>query len=313
MFEGKRVSLVLGGGGMKGIAHIGVLKVLHRLGIEPDEYIGTSVGSLIGALAAGGLSPAEIEDVALALRRQDILDWNWLGLLFKRSRAKSTHRGKALHDFVRRVLPVDRFDDLKRPLFLTSVDLHSGREVVWGMPGLREVPIHDCVVASCSVPGVFPPKRIYRQFFVDGSIADTLPVKIAVYNKAELIFAVYLQSDLSFRGHAVTEAGMASIFEQSLSIWSRTLTRHNLNYFSGANIILIEPRIWNHGMFEFRKTRDVIEAGARAAELTLANHPLLPNLRRPGMDMETPRAEDLPRLLDEPWVPPARPEPGRPS
>lgn len=298
MYEGKRVSVVLGGGGMKGIAHVGVLKVLAKYGIEPDEYIGTSVGSLIGALAAGGLSPEQVEEVALNVHREDILDWNWIGLLWKRGRASSTNRGRAIHDFVRRVLPVDRFDQMKKPLYVTSVDLHTGREVVWGMPEFREVPVHDCVVASCAIPGVFPPKKILRYSFVDGSIVDTLPVKVAVYNKAEIIIASYLQSQQSFRGKATAEAGIASVFEQALSIWSRTLTRHNLNYFSNFPIALIEPHVWNHGMFEFRRTAEVIAAGVTAAETTLTRHPLFPKLH-PSGPLERPSLEDLPRFLDE--------------
>ena len=279
MYQGKRVALVLGGGGLKGLAHIGVLKVLEQFGIIPDEYVGTSVGSLVGAMHAGGMKAAQIEETALSMKKEDILDWNWWDLLWRRGRAKATNKGRALHDFVRRVLPVDRFEQLKKPLYITSVELHSGREVVWGMPGLREVPIHDCVVASCSVPGVFPPKKIYHYQFLDGSIVDTLPVKVAVYNKADLIIAVYVQSDHSFRGKAIAEAGMASVFEQSLAIWSRTLTRHNLNYFEDAPIALIEPEVWNHGMFEFRKTVEVIAAGREAATSTLSNHPLFPGLR----------------------------------
>src|SRR6185295_1793555 len=88
-----KVSVVLGGGGMKGLAHIGALKALHRHGIIPDEYIGTSVGSYIAALAAGGLHPDRIEDIGLSIRRRDILDYNWLGMLCRPGRAKSLYRG----------------------------------------------------------------------------------------------------------------------------------------------------------------------------------------------------------------------------
>ena len=72
MIDGKKIAVVLGGGGMKGLAHIGALKALHRHGIVPDEYIGTSVGSFIAAMAAGGLSPDQIEDIGLSIRREDI-------------------------------------------------------------------------------------------------------------------------------------------------------------------------------------------------------------------------------------------------
>lgn len=270
--QGKKVAIVLGGGGTKGLAHIGVLKVLDRYGIAPDEYVGTSVGAYIGALAAGGMSAGEIEAVALALRRRDILDYNWLGLLVHRGRARSLYRGKALHDFIRRTLPVDRFDRLPRPLYVTSVELASAREVIWGMPGYREVPIHDCVVASCAIPGIFPPKRINQHYFVDGSLVDTLPVKVAAYNKADLILAVYLEPrDAVSTG--IERKGIAAILQQSQSILSRTLARHNLRYFEREPIVLIQPRVADHGMFEFDHTSEVIRAGEEAAEAALRDHP----------------------------------------
>jgi NTE family protein len=130
VLNGKKVTLVLGGGGMKGLAHIGVLKALRAWGIEPDEYVGTSVGSFIAALAAGGMPIDDIEDVALGIEKEDILDSNWLSLLWKRGGSRSLYRGRAIHDFIRRTLPVDRFEDLQKPLYMTAVNLTRGEEVI---------------------------------------------------------------------------------------------------------------------------------------------------------------------------------------
>jgi NTE family protein len=273
MIGGKKVSVVLGGGGMKGLAHIGALKALHRHGIIPDEYIGTSVGGYIAALAAGGLSPDQIEDIGLSIRRHDILDYNWMGLLWRRGRSRSLYRGKALHDFFRRTLPVDRWDDLLHPLYITSVDLGSSQEVVWGMPGYREIPIHDCAVAACSIPGIYPPKKINEYHFIDGSLIDTLPVKVAVYTKADLILAVYLEPRDAPATH-VEQKGVAAILQQSQSILSRTLVRHNLHYFEKAPIVLVQPHVAEHGIFDFEDIAAVIRAGELATEVTLQSHPL---------------------------------------
>ena len=84
-----KVAVVFGGGGMKGLAHIGALKALQRHGIVPDEYIGTSVGSYIAAMAAGGFTGDQIEEIALGIRRRDILDYNWLGLICRPGRSRS--------------------------------------------------------------------------------------------------------------------------------------------------------------------------------------------------------------------------------
>lgn len=265
----RRVALVLGGGGMRGLAHVGVLRALLRRGLAPDEYIGTSAGAYVAALAAGGLSPDEIRDIALSIRKQDLLDYDFLGLLWKRGRARSLYRGKALHDFIRRTLPCDRFDDLPHPLYMTSVDLGGAGEVVWGMPGFRDIPIHDCVVASCSLPGIYPPKRIGPYWFVDGGIVDTLPVKVAVYTRAQIIVAVHLDS-----GQLGRPLGMASILEQSQTIVSRALVDHNLRTFQGAPLIVVRPKT-PLGLFDFTHPEQAIEAGERAAENALAGHPLL--------------------------------------
>jgi len=273
MEDGRKLAVVLGGGGMKGLAHIGALKVLHRWGFVPDEYVGTSVGSYIAALAAGGLPVPEMEQIALSIRQEDILDFNWWGLLTRRGRSSSLYRGKAVHDFFRRTLPFDRFDQLIKPLFITSVDLDSGREVVWGMPGFTEIPLHDCVVASCSIPGIYPPKKINRFHFVDGSLVDSLPVKVAVYRKVDLIVAVYLEpKEITVRG--VNRRGMAAVLQQAQSIFSRTLVHHNLNFFQNAPIVLIQPQVQDFGLFDFENHAAVIRAGEMATEMTLRAHPL---------------------------------------
>lgn len=297
MLSGKKVTLVLGGGGIKGLAHIGVLKALRAFGIEPDEYVGTSVGSFIGAMAAGGMSVEQIESVALAIRRQDILDHHWLSILWKRGEARSIYRGKALHDFVRRTLPVDRFEDLKKPLYLLAVNLTRGEEVIWGMPGLTQVPIHDCVVASCALPGIFPPKKINRYYFVDGSLVDTVPIKIAMYHNAQLIIAVYLESLEGGRFNGTAPAGIADVLMQSQSMLSRTLFKHNLRYFQDAPLVLVQPQVYRQGMFEFADIRALIEEGERAAVQVLSTHPLLADLPAPAA---APPPPDLPELDQRP-------------
>ncbi len=275
---------------MKGLAHIGALKALHRHGITPDEYIGTSVGAYIGALAAGGLSPDQIEDIGLAIRRCDVLDYNWLGLLWSRGRSRSLYRGKALHDLYRRTLPVDRWDDLKYPLYATSVDLGSSQEVIWGMPGYRDIPVHDCVVASCSIPGIYPPKKINQYHFVDGGLVDTLPVKVAVFTKADLIIAIYLEPREA-PATSVERKGVAAILQQSQSILSRTLVRHNLHYFDKAPIVLVQPHVAEYGIFDFEHNAAVIRAGELATEVTLQSHPLTqPLIVKPISSTQLPAA-----------------------
>jgi NTE family protein len=302
MFDGKKVILVLGGGGMRGLAHIGVLKVLARNGIVPDEYIGCSGGALVAALGAGGMMPEDIERVGLSLRRKDVLDYNWWSLLWRRGRARSLYRGKAMHDTIRRVLPVDRWDQLQKPLYVNAVDLNSGTETFFGLPGLTDLPIHDAVVASCSIPGVYPPKRIGNRHFVDGGVLDILPIKMAVYNGAGIIIGVNLEGpEETPRG--IERKGMVGIIDQSHTIIARTLFRLQLERFREAPLVMIEPHVANHGVFQFERTNEVITAGEHAAERVMLEHPMFRNARR-YVD-RTPRPEDI-RTLPAP-----APEAGR--
>ena len=275
MFNGRRISLVLGGGGLKGLAHIGVLKVLASHGIIPDEYVGTSVGSIVAALAAGGLRPEEIERIALSIRRSDILDYDWKGLLLRRSKVRSLYRGDALRAWLRRVLPVGRFDRLLKPAFFTSVDMITCQEVTWGAPGTRHLPLADCVAASCAIPGFYPPMEIEGRNYVDGTLVDALPLRAATASASDLILAVYLDEVDTTPMPALPGLGIGAILEQAQSIMSLNLLSLRLNHFSQAPVTIIRPHVRSHRMFQFDKTREVIRAGEEAALQALATEPTL--------------------------------------
>ena len=275
MFNGRRVSLVLGGGGLKGLAHIGVLKVFAAHGIVPDEYVGTSVGSIVAALAASGLKPEEIERAALSLRRSDILDYNLKGLILRRGRVRSLYKGEALRTWLKRHLPVDRFDRLYKPAYFTAVDVTNCREVVWGGPESRLDPLVDCVAASCAIPGIYPPVEIDGRHYVDGTLVDTLPVRFATAGPADLIIAVYLDEVEVMTGEAVRGLGIGGILEQAQSIVSLNLLSLRLNHFSSAPVTVITPHVRSHRMFQFDRTHEVIRAGEEAALRAIATEPSL--------------------------------------
>jgi NTE family protein len=298
MFQGKRVSLVLGGGGLKGLAHIGVLKVLARYGIVPDEYVGTSVGSIVAALAAGGLMPEEIERIALQIRKPDILDYDWKGLLLRRGRVRSLYCGRALRAWLQRTLPVTKFDQMMKPAYFATVDINGGQFVVWGRAGFCEPQVDACVAASCAIPGIYPPVEIAGRYYMDGSLMDTLPIRVATAGKGDLIIAVYLEELDRGAPRSVQRLGIGAILEQAQAIVSQTILRLNLNRFDGAPIVLIQPRVRSHGMFQFDRTESVIRAGEDAALKAIASEPELkgatlledtpaPGTLRPPHDTDT--------------------------
>jgi NTE family protein len=184
-----RVGLVLGGGGVRGLAHIGVLTALEEAGVPIDLIAGTSMGGLIGALYAAGLTPAEIEAQVLeqtefaALRRLLDIRLSFEGLL----------RGERIFDLINDLIgPNITFADLTIPLKMVSVDVLSGREVTLG-EGL----VAEAVRATISVPAVFVPVERNNMVLVDGGILNNVPTNVAQEMGAELIIAVDVMPDYS--------------------------------------------------------------------------------------------------------------------
>ena len=147
-----RIALVLGGGGMKGFAHIGVLRALEEAGVRPTCFAGTSIGALIAAAFVGGMSLDEMERRALSLRRRDLFRINHVGMLLERMRSPSIHLEEPLRALCSNAIPTGTFDELSTPLLVNTVDVERGTQVVWGLPGLRDVRVDDAVYASCALP-----------------------------------------------------------------------------------------------------------------------------------------------------------------
>jgi NTE family protein len=137
--DAPRTVLVLGGGGMKGMAHIGVWKALEESGVHPDAIVGTSIGALIGACLAGGMTWRDLSEVARQLKKEDIISINrravWLGGV----RESSVFEGEHYLEFLKRMLPVQSFSELRTPLRFNTVSLVTGKEV-WFGDGMDESP-----------------------------------------------------------------------------------------------------------------------------------------------------------------------------
>src|SRR3569833_3554328 len=163
----RRIALVLGGGGMKGFAHIGVMQALEERGIVPTTYAGTSIGALLAGARLGGMPIAELRTRAESLRRRDLFRINHFGMLMERMRSPSIKLEEPLRDLIRAVVPKGTFEDLPRPLKVNTVDLQRGQPVIWGAPGLRDVDVQDAVCASCALPGFFPPGTVAGRMCVE--------------------------------------------------------------------------------------------------------------------------------------------------
>src|SRR5213082_2157506 len=165
--SGKRVALVLGGGGMKGFAHIGVLRALEERGIKPSVYAGTSIGALIAAAAVGRMPVEEMARRAESLRRRDLFRLNHFGMLLERMRSPSIYLEEPLRALCAGAIPDVTFADLPKRLLVNTVDIDRGARVVWGLPGLENFSVREAVYASCALPGFFPPGRVGDRTCID--------------------------------------------------------------------------------------------------------------------------------------------------
>src|SRR5581483_7342444 len=143
----RRIALVLGGGGMKGFAHIGVMQALEERGIVPATFAGTSIGALLAAARLHGLTLEQLRERAVSLRRKDLFRINHFGMLMERMRSPSIYLEEPLRDLISAVVPEGTFEDLPKPLMVNTVDLERGAPVIWGSPGLRNVSVRDAVYA----------------------------------------------------------------------------------------------------------------------------------------------------------------------
>lgn len=270
--EQRRIALVLGGGGMKGFAHIGVLRALEEAGVKPTSYAGTSIGALLAAAYVGGMTVDEMERRALSLRRRHLFRINHVGMLLERMRSPSIYLDEPLRALCMSAIPPTTFDQLSTPLLVNTVDVERGTQVVWGLPGLRDVHVSDAVYASCALPGFFPPGRVDGRLCIDGGTIDNLPVAVASQNADAVIAVDVGSSDLSHNTDA-TAQGFAATYMRAATVMMHALQLSPLREWSGPPMFLIRPRLGHVGWLSFSHTAEVMAEGYRAAREALTQLP----------------------------------------
>ncbi len=177
-----RLGLALGGGGARGFAHLGVLKVLAREGLHADVVAGTSMGGLIGAGYAAGFPVEKIEQEVVGLAQRTTL----FRLADRIPTLQALLSGKRFENYLAESMGADRtFDDLRRPLALVAADLVTGREVV-----LKSGPLVPAMRATMSLPGIFAPVEMGRYRLADGALLNNVPADRARELGAEVVLAV---------------------------------------------------------------------------------------------------------------------------
>lgn len=280
--ERPTVGLVLSGGGAKGMAHVGVLRVLEEMHIPVDVVVGTSAGSAVGALYASGMPVAEIE------RRFIEMDWlssfrddpgraykpvhrkqgewrypftpglgvSWDGLHLGAGIIAGQNLGFILNELTHNVALVEDFDRLAIPFRAVATDLETGEMVVLGSGNLA-----TAVRASMSIPGVYAPAKLNGRLLVDGGVANNLPISVAREMGADVVIAVDI-TDTLLGPDKLREA--FSIFGQLTTIMTRRNTEQQLDLLNDADV-LIRPDLEGHSSADFYNAPVLFELGATGA------------------------------------------------
>lgn len=263
-----RVGLALAGGFARGIAHIGVLRVLREAGIPVDVVSGTSVGALIGSAYCAGTPLEEMERIAATTSFADFGRWtpSWLGLA----------TNQRMEKFLARFTPVKTFEELKIPLAIAATDINAGITVYYSRG-----PICSPLRASCAYPGLFVPIQFEGRTLVDGFLTAPVPVEGALLLGADIVIAVYLES-----GNLEQPRTFTDILSRSFNI----LQQHSDLAWRQQADIVIEPDVKSFVWDDFSKTADMVRAGYAAA-LTA-----LPEIRAAVRGEESDSAAQLSRV-----------------
>ncbi len=281
--------LVLSGGGMRGFAHVGVIRAMERLGIQVDEVIGTSMGAVMGGLYATGLDSYQIEEGAQDIMIKDYLKLNLLKFLIKGYRHASVYKGKHYREFLQETFPQKSFSEMARPFFCNALSLTTGNMRYFGLADQGEVSVADAIYASSCLPGVYEPIEINGDYFIDGGMAETIALKLAHARHADLIIAV----DLSGHDHhsgTPFRATLPHIMFQTYAIMGQVLNEHNLHRFVRENVVLIKPKVGHVPILDQPDTVDVVRLGEREALESLTTNPLTRYLCDPAIIQEVDRS-----------------------
>ena len=244
-----KVALVLAGGAARGFAHVGVIRALEQERIPVDMIIGTSVGSLIGAIYASDLNSFELEWTAFSLERENLFDYALLSVVTGMGPVK----GDKLEEFVKTKIPAKNIEDLKLPYAAVATDLNRGTRVV-----IDRGSVARAVRASCAIPGVFQPVEHQGKLLVDGGVVDNIPIEVAREKGADIVIAVDISENVT--NYNVTN--MIDVVMQSVNIMFGEITK----YRKRDADILIAPSVGSVGMMDFTQKKRLMQAGIEATQ-----------------------------------------------
>ncbi|MGZ9584874.1 patatin-like phospholipase family protein [Paenibacillus marinisediminis] len=250
----KKVGLALGGGAVRGLAHIGVFKVLKQYQIPIEFIAGTSMGGAIGGLVAAGLDIEEVEEFALSLPSYRLMELGY--------RKKSILGGDKVFNLLLQFLEEKglgdfKIEDTRIPFRAVSVDLMSGQQYIFDQGDLR-----IAIRATTAVPGVFAPVTYEDKVLVDGCVLNQVPADIVRNAGASIVLAVDVGPELQ----ETEPKSMFDVMFRSLNIMMLDNVRRTLPYAD----IVFRPDVGQVMSYDLKKIRQCIDAGKQDAEARIA-------------------------------------------
>ncbi|MBT9591428.1 MAG: patatin-like phospholipase family protein [Thiobacillus sp.] len=239
-----KIALALGGGAARGFAHIGVIKALEAQGITPDIVVGTSAGSVVGALYASGMSGFEMQKLALGLEEDMVADWTLPN--------RGVLKGEALQEFINQKVKNLSIQKMPKTLGVVATDLQSGEMVLF-----RQGNTGIAVRASSALPAVFQPVEISGRDYVDGGLTSPVPAQSARNMGADFVIAVDI-SNVSRRNKLT---GTLDVMLQTFAIMGHSISTHELKDVD----VVIRPITTAVSSSSFEDRHLVILEGEKAA------------------------------------------------
>jgi len=265
MSKKKRISLVIGSGGIKCAAAAGLWRVLQSENIEVDSVVGCSGGSMYAAVIANHVDVKVMEDWSRSLWTSDIMHGYTENLkATKDGSLRFNERSGLVDDSVMNRKLQDlfgewKFSDLKIPFKVVATDLLAGEKVI-----LSEGNVFDAIRASIAIPIIFPPWEVNGRLLIDGAVSDPLPIDVAIQDGADIIIAMGFPLDYRARFRSMT-----AVQEQLNSIYINNILTSTYAFYNLAHHAEIFPIIPEFegtvSMFDVDKIPDVIEQGEQAA------------------------------------------------
>ncbi len=242
--KSQKVILVLGSGGSRGLAHVGVIEELEKLGIVPDAIVGCSSGAIVGALYAQHRDIAKVKEMLIDLKQDDLVDFS----LFQKYAFSTRNK---LEKFLQENLIPKDFSALQIPFVAVVTDLRKGEPVY-----LQEGELHPAVLASAALPGLFPPYHMGEFVYVDGGLCDPLPVQFARTWRDGIVIASNINPSLD----EFDEENLLQIVRKSFEV-----TYQRLSYVSQQEAdILLEMNFTATDSLSDSVNSEIYEEGRRA-------------------------------------------------